>query len=64
MSTIKSDRLKHGILNSTVQLETYINILSGYMGLKDDILEQAHAMTIVEKMQDQLDIIKKFIRNS
>lgn len=61
MSTIKSSKLKAEILEPTVKMDSCLTILSGFMSLDDSILEKSQALMIVEKLQEQLDIIKKYI---
>lgn len=64
MSTIKSSKLRAEILEPTIQINNYTTILSGYMDIDANILDKAQAILIVEKMQEQLDTIKKFILNA
>lgn len=61
MSTIKSSKLRDEILEPTVQMDNCLTILSGFMSLNDSMLEKSQALMIVEKLQEQLDIIKKHI---
>ena len=59
METIDTEKMKRTIFDAVVQLDSYNNILSGYMELHENILEMNHACLLVDKMQEQIDDLGK-----
>jgi len=61
--TIDTEKMKRGLFDAVVQLDSYNTILSSYMELHENILEMTHASLLVDKMQEQIDTMKEFFDN-